>query len=107
MPGGLDEIPIGLREFGFKLSVIAAPLCEATLGRAARECSRGRPAIFSPRRYVFSMFIACPPAPLAFKAFWAQNQALLRVWRIGVLKSSVFIDWIGPRAHLPQKSAVL
>ena len=51
----------------------------------------------------FSGFYACPPAPLAFKAFLAQNRALLRVWRTCVLQTSVFIEWIGPRVPLTPK----
>ena len=51
----------------------------------------------------FPRFNACPPSPLAFGARFAQNRALLRVWRTGVLQTSVFIEWIGARVPLTPK----
>ena len=95
-----------MREFGFKLSVIAAPLREVPLALPAVSRS-GLDGTRFAQTLCFSKFNACPRGPLAFKAFLAQNRALLRVWRTGVLQTSVFIEWIGPRAPRVQKSAVL
>ena len=94
-----------LREFGAKLSVIAAPLREVPWPLCA-VWVRGRPGIDFAQTLRFSGFHACPRPPLAFKAFLAQNRALLRVWRTGVLQTSVFIEWIGPRVPLTPKVCV-
>ena len=91
-----------LREFGVKLSVIAAPLREVPWPLPA-VLVRGFPGTHFAQTLCFSRFYAGPPAPLAFKAFLAQNRALLRVWRTCVLLTSVFIEWIGPRVPLTPK----
>ena len=51
----------------------------------------------------FSGFYACPRSPRAFGTHFAQNRALLRVWRTCVLVTSVFIEWIGPLVPLTPK----
>ena len=45
----------------------------------------------------------CPQPPAEFKAFLAQNRALLRGWRTRGFQTSVFIEWIGPRVPLTPK----
>ena len=86
-----------LREFGSKLSVIAAPLCEVSwLRSAVSPLGQTGPHVAKTLR--FSRFIALPPAPLAIKAFLTLNRVLLRVWRTGVLQTSFFLKWIGLRA---------
>ena len=84
-----------LREFGVKLSVIAAPLREVPWPVPA-VLVRGRAGNACAQTLRFSGFHACPPAPLAFNAFLDRNRALRRVWRTCVLQTSVFIEWIGP-----------
>ena len=69
-----------LREFGVKLSVIAAPLREVSWLRSAVSAS-GIDGMHVAQTLRFSRFIAGPRPPLAFKAFLVQNRALLRVWR--------------------------
>ena len=69
-----------LREFGVKLFVIAAPLREVPWPRPA-VWVRGPPSADVAQTLRFSGFHASPPSPLAFKAFLAQNRALLWVWR--------------------------
>ena len=94
-----------LREFGVQTTVIAAPVRWGGL----------LPAVLVPgpvgthvaQTVRFSRFIAVPPSPLEFKAFWAQNRALAAVWRTCVLLTTVFIDWIGPWRSRVQKSALL
>ena len=44
-----------------------------------------------------------PPPAHAFGAHLAQNRALLRVGRTGVLLTSVFVGWMGLRAPLTPK----
>ena len=66
---------------GCKLSVISAPLREVSLALPAVLVS-GPPGTHVAQTLRFSRFIALPPRPLAFKAFLAQNRALLRVGRI-------------------------
>ena len=94
-----------LREFGVKLSVIAAPLREVPWPLPA-VLVRGWAGTHFAQTLRFSVFHACPPAPLEFKAFLAQNRALLRVWRTCVLQTSVFIEWIGPRTPLTPKDCI-
>ena len=88
-----------MREFGAKLSVIAAPLREVPWPLPA-VWLRGLGGIHFAQTLCFSRFNTCPPARFAFKAFLAQNRALLRVWRTCVLLTSVFIEWIGLRVPL-------
>ena len=95
-----------MREFGFKLSVISAPLRVDSWLLSAVFRS-GIPATDVAQTLRFSRFIALPPTPLGFKALFAQIRALLRVWHTGVLQTSVFLEWIGPWALRVQKYAVL
>ena len=97
---------IHLREFGMKLSVIAAPLREVPWPLPA-VWLRGLVGTHFAQTLCFSRFNTCPPTRLAFKAFLAQNRVLLRVWLPCVLQASGFVEWIGLRAPRAQKSAVL
>jgi hypothetical protein len=94
-----------LREFGVQTTVIAAPL--RWVGLLPAVLGPGPVGTHVAQTLRFSRFIAGPPAPLEFKAFWAQNRALAEVWRTCVLLTTVFIDWIGPRRSRAQKSALL
>ena len=94
-----------LREFGVQTTVIAAPL--RWVGLLPAVLGPGDPGTHVAQALRFSRFIAVPPTPLEFKAFWAQNRALAAVWRTCVLLTTVFIDWIGPWRSRAQKSALL
>ena len=91
----------GLREFGAKLSVIAAPLRGSLLLLAV--LGPGTPGTDVVQTLRFSVFYACPPAPRAFGAHFAQNRALPRVWRTRGLLTSVFVEWIALRVPLTSK----
>ena len=91
-----------LREFGAKLSVIAAPLREVPWPLPA-VWLRGLGGTHVAQTLRFSRFNTWPSRQLAFKAFLAQIRALLRVWRTCVLQTSVFIEWIGSWVSLIPK----
>ena len=92
------------REFVFQTIRHLCPCVRCSLAVPAVLVS-GEPGVHFPQTLYFSRFIACPRAPLEFKAFWAQYRALAAVWRTCV--TSFFIDWIGPWRSRIQKSALL
>ena len=83
------------------------PLCVRLPWPLSAVLVSGPPGFYFAQTLRFSGFHACPRAALEFKGFLAQNRALLRVWRTGVLLTSVFLEWIGPRTPRAQKFAVL
>ena len=72
----------------FRLSVIFAPvLC---VGLLSVVLVSGTPGVHVAQPLHFSRFIALPPSPLEFKAFWGQNRSLAQVRRTCTLQTSAF-----------------
>ena len=94
-----------LREFGVQTTVIAAPVRWGGLLPAVLVPGPAGTHVAQTLR--FSRFIAAPPSQFEFKAFWAQDRALVRVSCTCVLLTTVLIDWISPWRTRPQESALL
>ena len=95
-----------LREFGVQTIRHLCP-CVRGVGLLSAVLLSRTVGVHFAQTLRFSRFIACPPAQLESKAFWAKNRALATVWRTCVLLTTVFIDWIGPWRSRAQKSALL
>ena len=64
-----------LREFGLQPIRHLCPCVRCSLAVPTVLVS-GEPGVHFAQTLRFSRFIALPPRPLEFKAFWAQNHAL-------------------------------
>ena len=93
-----------LREFGFQVAVIAAPLRGVTPG-FTYGFGQGYPAATSIKCYVFSRFMLCPPPRSNLECF---SPISCSHWGLAPMYSRDLsfsqADW--PRRTRPQKSAV-
>ena len=79
------------------------PLCVRLPWLLSAVLVSGTPGADVAQTLRFSVFHACPPTPRAFRAHFAQNRALPRVWRTRGLLTSVFVERIGFRIPLTSK----